>query len=193
MAKLEQLFLTCPKSEKRVTPETAEQRDFIAKFIRENKSGRRTSNIGKDDQKEDVKRFLEAQNAVYNGYKQALEEVKNGKKVSHWIWFVFPQMKGLGHSRMSEFYGIEDWDEAEDFLLNYTLNDRIHEISEALLQHQGISVNKIFGGIDAMKVRSSMTLFDSLSPNDVFAKVLDAFFEGKRDERTLELLGIDIE
>lgn len=135
-----------------------------------------------------VERFLKAQNATYYGYMQALEEVKNGRKMSHWIWFVFPQMKGLGHSRMSEFYGIENRDEAEDYLLNYTLNDRIHEISNALLQHIGTPVNKIFGGIDALKVRSSMTLFDALSPNDVFAKVLDAFFDGERDEKTLKLL-----
>lgn len=136
-----------------------------------------------------IERFLKVQNATYYGYRQALEEIENGRKVSHWIWFVFPQLKGLGHSRMSEFYGIEDREEAEDYLLNYTLNDRIHEISNALLQHKGTPVNKIFGGIDALKVRSSMTLFDALSPNDVFAKVLDAFFDGERDERTLELLG----
>lgn len=135
-----------------------------------------------------IERFLKAQNATYYGYKQALAEIENGRKVSHWIWFVFPQMKGLGHSRMSEFYGIENREEAEDFLLNYTLNDRIHEISNALLQHIGTPVNKIFGGIDALKVRSSMTLFDTLSPNDVFAKVLDAFFDGERDEKTLRLL-----
>lgn len=189
MAKLEQLFSACPKSAYRDTPETAEQRDFIAKFIREKQLGRKTSNNGNIDHRKDVKRFLEAQNAVYNGYTQALEEVNNGRKTSHWIWFIFPQMKGLGHSRMSEFYGIEDWDEAEDYLLNYTLNDRIHEISNALLQHKGTHANRIFGGIDAMKVRSSMTLFDALSPNDVFAKVLDTFFDGERDERTLELLG----
>jgi len=189
MAKLEQLFSACPKSAYRDSPETTEQRDFIAKFIREKQSGRKTSTNGNIEQRKDVKRFLEAQNAVYNGYAQALEEVKNGRKTSHWIWFIFPQMKGLGFSRMSEFYGIEDWDEAEDYLLNYTLNDRIHEISNALLQHKGTPVNKIFGGIDALKVRSSMTLFDALSPGDVFAKVLDAFFDGERDERTLELLG----
>ena len=101
---------------------------------------------------------------------------------------MFPQMKGLGHSRMSEFYGIENREEAEDYLLNYTLNDRIHEISNALLQHIGTPVNKIIGGIDALKVRSCMTLFDTLSPNDVFAKVLDAFFDGERDEKTLRFL-----
>lgn len=189
MVKLEQLFSVCPKSAYRETPETAEQRDFIAKFIREKQSGRKTSNNGNIEQRKDVKRFLEAQNAVYNGYARALEEVKNGRKTSHWIWFIFPQMKGLGFSRMSEFYGIEDWDEAEDYLLNFTLNDRIHEISNALLQHKGTPVNKIFGCIDALKVRSSMTLFDALSPGDVFAKVLDAFFDGERDEKTLKLLG----
>ena len=101
---------------------------------------------------------------------------------------MFPQMKGLGQSGMSDFYGIEDWEEAEDYLLNYTLNDRIHEISNVLLQHKGIPVNNIFGGIDALKVRSSMTLFDALSPNDVFAEVIAAFFDGERDEKTLNLL-----
>ena len=190
IAKLENLFLACPKSAYRDTPETSEQREFIAKFIREKQSERKVSVNRNANQRKDVKRFLEAQNAAYNGYTQALEEVRNGRKTNHWIWFIFPQMKGLGHSRMSEFYGIDDWDEAEDYLLNFTLNDRIHEISNVLLQHKGTHVNKIFGGIDAMKVRSSMTLFDALSPDDVFAKVLDAFFDGERDERTLELLGV---
>lgn len=190
MAKLEQLFAACPKSAYRETPETAEQCDFIAKFIREKHCGRKMSYNGKNNQSRDIKRFLEAQNASFFGYKQALEEIRNGWKFSHWIWFVFPQMKGLGHSRMSEFYGISDRDEAEDYLLNFTLNDRIHEISNVLLQHKGTPVNKIFGSIDAQKVRSSMTLFDALSPNDVFAKVLDAFFDGERDKRTLELLEI---
>jgi uncharacterized protein (DUF1810 family) len=175
----------------RDTPDTIEQRDFIAKFIREKQSGRKTSINVNTDQRKDVKRFLEAQNAVYNGFSQALEEVRNGRKTSHWIWYIFPQMKGLGHSRMSEFYGIEDWEEAEDYLLNYTLNDRIHEISEALLQHKEKSAYRIFGEIDAMKVQSSMTLFDALSPNDVFGKVLDQFYAGVRDKKTLELIHDD--
>lgn len=135
-----------------------------------------------------VKRFLEAQNRTYCGYQQALEEVKAGQKRGHWIWYIFPQMKGLGFSDMAEFYGIADREEGEDYLLHPTLNDRIHEISTALLEHQDKSAEKIFGGLDAMKVRSSMTLFDELSPNDVFAKVLDVFYHGERDEKTLELL-----
>ena len=130
-------------------------------------------------EKKSIERFLDAQNATYAGYEQALEEVRNGRKVWHWIWYVFPQMRGLGHSERANYYGIADREEAEDYHLNFTLNDRIHEISEALLQHKGKSVYKIFGEIDA------------ISPNDVFGKVLDQFYGGVRDKRTLELLGED--
>ena len=140
-------------------------------------------------EKKSIERFLDAQNATYAGYKQALEEVRNGRKVWHWIWYVFPQMRGLGHSERANYYGIANMEEAEDYLLNFTLNDRIHEISEALLQHQTKSAVSIFGALDAMKVQSSMTLFDAISPNDVFGKVLDQFYGGVRDKRTLELLG----
>ena len=140
-------------------------------------------------EKKGIERFLDAQNAAYAGYEQALEEVRNGRKVWHWIWYVFPQMRGLGHSEMADYYGIADREEAEDYLLNFTLNDRLHEISDALLQHQDKSAYSIFGTLDAMKVQSSMTLFDAISPNDVFGKVLDRFYGGVRDKRTLELLG----
>ena len=142
-------------------------------------------------EKKSIERFLDAQNATYAGYDQALEEVRNGCKVWHWIWYVFPQMRGLGHSERANYYGIANREEAEDYLLNFTLNDRIHEISEALLQHQTKSAVSIFGALDAMKVQSSMTLFDAISPNDVFGKVLDQFYGGVRDKRTLELLGED--
>ena len=139
-------------------------------------------------------RFVHAQDSggIYAGtstYAEALQEVKNGHKRGHWIWYVFPQMRGLGHSERANYYGIADREEAEDYLLNFTLNDRIHEIAEALLQHKEKSVYRIFGEIDAMKVQSSMTLFDAISPNDVFSRVLDQFYGGVRDERTLELLG----
>lgn len=132
----------------------------------------------------DIKRFIEAQNREYAGYKQALEEVRSGRKRTHWIWYIFPQVKGLGYSQMANFYGIKDREEGEDYLLHPTLNDRIHEISSVLLQHKGKAAIDIFGSIDSMKVRSSMTLFDKLSPNDVFGKVLDTFFNGERDQRT---------
>lgn len=142
-------------------------------------------------EKKSIERFLDAQNATYAGYDQALEEVRNGCKVWHWIWYVFPQMRGLGHSERANYYGIADRGEAEEYLLNFTLNDRIHEVSEALLQHQNKSAVSIFGALDAMKVQSSMTLFDAISPDDVFSKVLDQFYGGVRDKRTLELLGED--
>ena len=142
-------------------------------------------------EKKSIERFLDAQNATYAGYDQALEEVRNGRKVWHWIWYVFPQMRGLGHSDRAIYYGIADRGEAEEYLLNFTLNDRIHEVSEALLQHQNKSAVSIFGALDAMKVQSSMTLFDAISPDDVFSKVLDQFYGGVRDKRTLELLGED--
>ena len=100
-------------------------------------------------------------------------------------------MRGLGHSERANYYGIADRGEAEEYLLNFTLNDRIHEVSEALLQHQNKSAVSIFGALDAMKVQSSMTLFDAISPDDVFSKVLDQFYGGVRDKRTLELLGED--
>lgn len=191
MEKLENLFAPCPKSAYRNTPETLEQRDFIARYIQELKSNV-TGGLKKIERpKEGVKRFVEAQNAEYAGYIQALEEVRNGRKVWHWIWYVFPQMRGLGYSERANYFGIADREEAEDYLLNFILNDRIHEISEALLQHKGKSVYRIFGEIDAMKVQSSMTLFDVISPNDVFGKVLDQFYGGVRDKRTLELLDED--
>ena len=142
----------------------------------------------KSAKRPDVKRFLEAQNREYAGYKQAFEEVRDGEKRGHWIWYIFPQVKGLGYSEMSNYYGIKDREEGEDYLLHPTLNDRIHEISKVLLEHEGKTAVEIFGGLDAMKVRSSMTLFDELSPNDVFAMVLDTFFNGERDQRTIELL-----
>lgn len=191
LEKLENLFAACPKSAYRDTPETLEQRDFIARYIQELKSNVTVGLKKIERPKEGVKRFIEAQNAEYAGYKHALEEVRNGRKVWHWIWYVFPQMRGLGYSERANYFGIADREEAEDYLLNFTLNDRIHEISEALLQHKGKSVYRIFGEIDAMKVQSSMTLFDAISPNDVFGKVLDQFYGGVRDKRTLELLDED--
>lgn len=135
-----------------------------------------------------VERFIEAQDCDYAGYVQALEEVRNGRKVSHWIWYIFPQLNSLGHSMMAKYYGIVNKDEAIAYLQNSTLHDRIHEISEALLQHHNKSVVDIFGPIDTMKVRSSMTLFDAISPDDVFARVLDQFYGGNRDKKTLKLL-----
>jgi len=134
-----------------------------------------------------IERFIKAQDA-HNSYQEALKEINDGCKWGHWIWYVFPQIKGLGYSEMSQYYGIDGRAEAEEYLGNETLNKRLHEISTALLAHKGKSAYKILGGIDAKKVRSSMTLFDAIEPNSVFAEVLDAFYDGKRCERTLEAI-----
>ena len=133
-----------------------------------------------------LNRFLGAQESFYA---DALKEIKQGYKQSHWIWFIFPQMRGLGRSPMAENYGIASIEEARAYLENPTLKQRLIEISTALLKHKGKSTAyEILGTIDAIKVRSSMTLFDPVMPNSIFAEVLDAFYNGERDEMTLELL-----
>ena len=134
----------------------------------------------------DLLRFIDAQDSVYSGYDQALSEIKDGKKTSHWIWYIFPQFRDFGHSQTALYYGIANREEAQRYLDNPILNMRIREISEALLLHSNKTAIEIFGDLDAKKVRSSMTMFDYLSPNDVFAKVLDVFYQGKRGGRTLK-------
>ena len=136
----------------------------------------------------DIKRFKTIQDNPFTGYAQALKEITNGKKISHWIWYIFPQLRGLGQSSRSIYYGLADLQEAELYLNDDLLGSRLREISEALLKHAGRPAVSILGDIDAIKVRSCMTLFDRLSPDDVYGKVLDAFYEGQRCKRTLYLL-----
>ena len=133
-----------------------------------------------------LNRFLGAQESYYA---DALNEIKQGYKQSHWIWFIFPQMRGLGRSPMAENYGITSVEEARAYLENPTLKQRLIEISTALLKHKRESTAyEILGTLDAMKVRSSMTLFDHIMPNAIFAEVLNAFYNSERDEMTIELL-----
>lgn len=132
-----------------------------------------------------LSRFYEASDWNYDF---ALKEIQQGRKRSHWIWFIFPQMRGLGFSANSQYYGITGRTEAEAFLRDEILGSRLHEITAALLEHRGKSAQDILGHIDAIKVRSSMTLFDLVSPNDIFAKVLDEFYDGRRCERSLRLI-----
>ena len=132
-----------------------------------------------------LQRFIKAQE---NDYKVALFEIRKGRKRSHWIWYVFPQFREFAHSDIAEHYGLEDVGEAEAYLQHPILGQRIREISEALLLHKGKDVKDIFGELDAGKVRSCMTMFDYLSPNDVFGQVLDTFYGGKRGGRTLKVL-----
>ena len=130
-------------------------------------------------------RFVEAQEHMYE---IALEEIKNGEKQSHWMWYIFPQIRGLGMSSMAHIYGIDGLDEAKAYLDHPTLSVRLFEISEALLKHKKKRPEAIFGYTDAMKLRSSMTLFTLVSEDDsVFHKVLQAFYNGEMDELTIKL------
>src|SRR5512147_915500 len=134
----------------------------------------------------DLKRFVKAQDA---DYEEALREIKRGQKRSHWMWFIFPQIDGLGRSSTARFYAIKSADEAKAYLHHPVLGARLIECSKVLLQLQGLSASDIFGFPDDLKLRSSMTLFASVSePDSVFSRVLGQYFAGQPDSRTLELL-----
>ena len=134
-----------------------------------------------------LNRFLEAQKIMYE---TALEEIKKGEKESHWIWYIFPQLRGLGYSPKAYTYGIDGLEEAKAYLEHPVLSARLIEITEALLTHRGKDIEDIMGDIDALKLRSSMTLFAHISEtNSVFQRVLEVFYDSKMDEMTLELLG----
>lgn len=143
---------------------------------------------GENHQQDDYKleRFVSAQDS-YDSYAQALHEIEQGSKRTHWMWFVFPQVHGLGHSAMSKEYSIKSLAEAKAYLGHEILGPRLREITAALMAHS-TTAEKIFGHVDAMKLRSCMTLFDLVEPDSVFADVLHKFFNDKRCRRTLDIL-----
>lgn len=132
-------------------------------------------------------RYLEAQELMWA---RVLVELKAGKKRSHWMWFVFPQIKGLGHSDMAARYAIQSRAEATAYLGHPVLGSRLREACNALLALEILTAHEILGTPDDLKLRSSMTLFAEVSePGDVFGAVLEKYFDGKKDARTLALLG----
>jgi uncharacterized protein (DUF1810 family) len=135
-----------------------------------------------------LERFRAAQRDVY---RNALAELDAGAKRTHWMWFIFPQIAGLGRSSTARFYGIVDLAEAEAYLADEVLGPRLAECTEALLQWAGKrDAEAIFGPVDALKFHSSMTLFAEASGGaEPFTQALDSFFNGERDEATIELLG----
>jgi uncharacterized protein (DUF1810 family) len=134
----------------------------------------------------DLDRFVVAQEGVYGG---ALAELRAGHKTGHWIWFVFPQLAGLGRSAMSLRYAVASIDEASAYLAHPILGPRLRECAGAVLDTSGRSAEEILGGIDAVKLRSSMTLFHRAAPDEpVFAAVLDRFYGGVPDPATDRLL-----
>jgi uncharacterized protein (DUF1810 family) len=135
-----------------------------------------------------LERFVEAQDSG-GTYQQALAELQVGKKTRHWMWFIFPQIAGLGSSPMSEKYAISSLAEAQAYLKHEVLGPRLLECSAAVSTHTGRSAAEILGGIDAKKLRSSMTLFLRAAPGEtVFKTVLAQFFDGEPDPATDELL-----
>ena len=135
-----------------------------------------------------LSRFVEAQEQSYD---IALQEIRQGYKQSHWIWYVFPQIKGLGYSSMAQFYAIQSLDEAKAYLQHPLLRAHLIEITEALLLHSNQSAEQIFGYIDAVKVRSSMTLFNFVEPNSLFQRVIDVFYNGIADDKTLRIVSLN--
>jgi uncharacterized protein (DUF1810 family) len=134
----------------------------------------------------DLGRFVRAQQ---DDYEQALAEIRSGRKQSHWMWYIFPQVEGLGISSTSRLYAIKSLAEAAAYLAHPVLGPRLRACAEAALQVDGLSAFEIFGSPDDMKLRSSATLFASVSPEgSVFHRILEKFFDGERDGRTLSLL-----
>ena len=134
----------------------------------------------------DLERFVAAQEGVYEG---ALRELRQGRKTGHWIWFIFPQLAGLGRSEMSRFYGIESLAEARAYLDHPVLGARLRECVGAVLATSGRTAEEIFGSLDARKVRSSMTLFHRAAPEvPLFREMLDRFYAGFTDDATDTLL-----
>ena len=138
----------------------------------------------------DLTRFLDAQNKLYL---TAYSELKKGKKESHWMWFIFPQLKGLGKSTIAKYYALADLKEAEDFLKHPVLAKHLIEICNVLLEYKTKSIEAILGELDARKLRSSMTLFSQVENADpVFQEILDAFFSGETDPLTLNIINSTI-
>ena len=132
-----------------------------------------------------VERFVDAQKEDYD---MAFREISNGKKRNHYMWYIFPQIKGLGRSSTANYYGIDDLEEAREYMENEYLRNNLIAISKELLKLETNDPVEIFGHTDSKKLRSSMTLFELVSESDVFPLVLEKYFDGKRDQSTIELV-----
>lgn len=136
--------------------------------------------------KYNLERFKKAQK---HDYKQALLEIKKGKKETHWMWYIFPQLADLGYSCMSQYYGIEDIEEARAYLKDPVLGSRLKEISLAFLNLRTNDAEAVLGELDALKLQSSMTLFEEADPDEaVFSMILEKYFVGQRDHLTSIIL-----
>ena len=137
----------------------------------------------------ELDKFVSAQ---ARDYACALAEIKSGRKRSHWMWYIFPQLQGLGFSPTAQYYGIRDLEQAKDYMAHPVLGPRLVEISGALLSLPGSNPSAVMGYPDDLKLCSCMTLFELAAPEEpVFARVLEKYYGGRRDSLTLRLLGLD--
>ena len=143
------------------------------------------SNTVERDDRFNLHRFISAQESVYN---RVLAELNNGSKRSHWMWYIFPQLDGLAQSTTSKYYAIKSPSEAIAYLNHPVLGARLLECVNTVLNIEGKSVSEIFGYPDDLKLKSSMTLFSEVATDSVFVSVLDKYFRGERDSKTLGLL-----
>ncbi|ETZ23066.1 DUF1810 domain-containing protein [Pedobacter sp. V48] len=135
-----------------------------------------------------LERYITAQKSVFQ---TALTEIQNGRKSSHWMWYVFPQIQGLGFTEISRFYAIRDLDEAKEYLQHRTLGPRLILMCNTLLELKTNDAHQLLGSPDDLKLKSCMTLFAAVSPtNQVFEKVLDKFYNGLKDHITLKILNL---
>ena len=142
----------------------------------------------KTDDPYDLNRFVRAQQ---DDFEQALAEIRSGRKRTHWMWYIFPQLDGLAFSATSKHYAIKSLDEAQAYLEHPVLGPRLRECAEAAVRVEGRSATEVFGTPDDLKLRSCATLFACVSPpGSVFERLLDKYYGGERDEKTLQLLGI---
>lgn len=135
--------------------------------------------------KYNLNRFVEAQNT---NYQIALEEIKQGHKQSHWMWYIFPQIHGLGMSSMSVYYSIKSKQEAIEYMKHPLLSKNLIEITKVLCTLNTNDSIKVFGTIDSIKLQSCMTLFNEIKPNELFQKVLNKYYDGNKDLKTLQIL-----
>lgn len=189
----EELYTALPKEKLGYTPAETPVPDHMNEYYPRKKQ-EQYGFLGIELYLTDLQKFIDAQDHGYGfgeTYQTALTEMKQGKKISHWIWYVFPQIQGLGWSGTTAYFSIKDLSEAKDYYAHPILVARLKEITETLLHIGTDDPMAVFGYTDAFKLRSCMTLFKHAAPEqDLFQKVLDKFCHGNEDEKTLKILGL---
>lgn len=189
----EELYTALPKEKLGYTPAETPVPDHMDEYYPREKQ-EQYGVLGIELYLTDLQKFIDAQDHGYSfgeTYQTALTEMKQGKKISHWIWYVFPQIQGLGWSGTTAYFSIKDLSEAKDYYAHPILAARLKEITETLLHIGTDDPMAVFGYPDAFKLRSCMTLFKYAVPEqDLFQKVLDKFCRGNEDEKTLKILGL---